>query len=135
MSALNATPEGAGRYDNVHGDEHLTLDVESFERRAIEDVVETIMLFGQYPQPRGAWDKRPPRSVEFDLQEYLVEHRDDSDLANLAMCAIINFGDFDERRLNENRKLEAELTEHLRDSQIVRDRAEDLAEEDRYDHE
>lgn len=130
---MRVATEGAGRFDHLHGDEDQVLDVESFEKRALADVVETIMLFGQWPQPH--WDKtKPARRVAFDLNEFLADEYDASDLARIAVAALtLNGVEWMDFHSDEQKKLEAKITEHLRDSQIVRDHAEHLAEEDRWD--
>lgn len=127
--SLRIAAEGAGRNDHLHGDEGTT-DLDPFMAEALESVVETITLFGQYPQPRKGRFER----IQFDLQEWMTEHYDPADLANLAMCAVINFGScFDDRRLKESASLEQRLKDELRDSEIVREKAQELADDARED--
>jgi hypothetical protein len=131
---MSAAPSGAGRNDNIHGDEHLVLDVESFQARALADVVECITMYGQWPQPRQPWDKRPQRRVEFSLNEYLVEEWDASDLARfIEQCLGKSPADFMDDRAAFETHLQRKLKEHLEDSQIVRDHAEKLAQDDHDD--
>lgn len=91
---------------------------------ALESVVEDILTFGQYPRPHKG-RIRPP---DFDLQDWMTEHYDPADLANLAMCAVIDYGnDFAERRLKEYKRLEQRLLDELRDHDFVYDVARDMA--------
>ena len=124
-------PEGSGRFDSVHGDENekLALDLEG----ALEEVVETIMLFGQYPQP----SQRNRSRVQFQLDEYLFEYFWDEESvlgAYEAYLTQFNAG-FDDKRLRESTRLQESLTDHLRDSAIVRDHAERVAQQKKEDGE
>lgn len=134
--ALRVAEEGAGRFDHVHGDEG-GIDTVPFMSRALEDVVETIMLFGQYPQPRQVWRngrfEQVSQRIRLDLAEWLQEHYED-ELPTAAVCFLTLHGeDAFEAKQRHEKRVTALLTEELRDSDIVRERAEELAEEDRYE--
>lgn len=133
---LLAAPEGAGRYDKPHGDEGQ-IDLEPHMAQALTDVVEVILAFGQYPQPRQMQPSRlayclAPRRIEFDLREWVNEHIDPGEMAELYVSMLTDFSlEHDTRRHAETSRVEAMLREELRDSNIVRDRAEKLAEEEK----
>ena len=114
---------------DYHGDEDekLALDLEG----ALEEVVETIMLFGQYPQP----SQRNRSRVEFRLDEYLSDHFWDEEAVLAAYEAYLtDFSTvFDEKRMRESARLSACLTDYLRNSVIVRDHAERVAQQKKED--
>ena len=124
-------PEGSGRYDSVHGDENekLALDLDA----ALEDVVETIMLFGQYPQP----SQRDRQRVQFQLDEYLSDHYwDEESVLSAYEAYLTQFSTaFDDKRMRESARLQENLTEHLRNSVIVREHAERVAQQKKEDGE
>lgn len=122
-------------YSGDHGDHGIDLAWHLAE--ALTDVVETIMNYGQWPAPRlPAMHPRPARRIEFDLREWVNEHIDPAEMAEVYVSMITDFSlEHDTRRHAETSRVEAMLREELRDSNIVQERAEKLAEEARYDRE
>lgn len=125
---MKTPAEGSGRFDRVHGDEHITLDVERFMAKALEDVVETIMLHARFPAPSQI--PAQPRRAEFDLREFISEAKDSDELLTYYVCSLTGT-DGDTVRWGAAVALEKRLTEYLRDGPLVRARAEAMAEEDR----
>lgn len=119
---------------HVHGDEG-GIDISPYMPRALDDVIETILAWGVYPQPRlypYAMRHLPARRVEFDLREWCNEHIDQSEMAELYVSMITDYSnEHDSRRMKEAARVEAMLREELRDAEITRERAERLAEEAR----
>ena len=123
-------PEGAGRNDKIHGDEGM-IDIEPYLSRALEDVLDTIMLYGQYPQPSSSMRIKPRRCL-FDLMEWIYENRSGEDIRTTYICALVGGTDAVLDAIARDRlEITRELRELLRDSDIVRDLAEELAREDR----
>jgi hypothetical protein len=89
---------------------------------ALESVIETIFEYGQYPKNGRA---------QFDLYEYLLEHRDPSYAAEMYVAALSdNESALQVRRDRERKTVEAMLVEHLTGSELVADHATEYAEED-----
>lgn len=106
--------------DGVHGDEN-NIDVEPYMKDALADVVICIMLFGQYPSTREVWNGE---RIRFMLREFMIEECED-EIIDLAMCAAMYFVPQTQTRRNKILDIvEAKLSEHLRDSDIVREVAE-----------
>ena len=125
-------PEGSGRYDALHGDENekLALDLDA----ALEDVVETIMLFGRYPQARRLGGKQVP--MQFSLYEYLENEWDSAEMSDLLVPMLTDFSsDFESYRMTAADALRNELNDHLRDSAIVHAHAERVAQQKKEDGE
>ena len=125
-------PEGSGRYDALHGDENekLALDLEA----ALEEVVYTIMLFGQWPQPKPLGDPQP--RVEFSLTEFIANEVEHSELVDVYVDAITgSFDSFYDTQERKRRDIEDRLTNHLRDSKIVHAHAERAAQQKKEDGE
>lgn len=117
MSAvLNRIPE-------PHGE--ITIDLDPYMDEALNEVIETILLFGQYPQP----NRRRPVQCKFDLIEHLTNDWNPSELAAFLLVALTN-GDTFEAKMNAEKRLTEELSDKLRDSEIVRDKAFEMATED-----
>lgn len=120
------------RFAHVHGDEDALPELTDAElKEGLEDVVDTIMCFGEFPQPRTSHDlfRRPVQRRLFDLQEWLVENWTTEDLANFVSMALTDFGlDFDERRLAEADRVSSRLKEELKDADFVEDRAFEMVE-------
>lgn len=121
----------------AHVHEPDGIDIEPFMPRALDDVIETILAWGVYPQPRlypYAMRHLPAQRILFDLREWCNEHIDQADMAELYVSMITDYSiDHDTRRHAEASKVEAMLREELRDSQITRDHAERLAEQAKED--
>lgn len=107
------------------------VDAASYLERVLEDVVDTIMTFGEYQQPRfNRLFTSAARPRLFDLQEWLTDNWSAEDIANFAMCALVDFGlDFAERRHREADRVRGQLMVELKDADFVMDMAEQLAEE------
>jgi len=110
------------------------IDIEPFMARALNDVIETIMLFGVYPQPRRSFRNgcyRNLAGVRFDLSDWLFEHYAD-ELPGLAAGFLTLNGDeaYEHKSRHEKRVIEL-IAEELRESEIVRDKALEMAEEER----
>ena len=93
-------------------------DTRHFEM-AINEVVQTILDYGQYPaigRPR------------FDLYDYLLEHRDQSYAYELLVASLsCNTRAFEARIEREIKTIEEMLTKHLQDSALVNDLAIQMA--------
>lgn len=114
----------AGRFDHVHGDEHLIagIDIEPHRADAMAEVVATIMTRGQYPAIDG-------RRTEFSLADFLLEERDPAPLlANLLTLRGDDMIAAHELMLGTIR---AALHDHLFDSEIVSEKAMQMATEAR----
>ncbi len=113
----------------VQGDpEAGTYDPEPYRARALDDVIETIMLFGQWPQPRTGkgWHMAAKPSAQFSLVDWLIENEEPCDLAAFVVRQIMLD---DERDVWQNR-MEKRITEKLRaelsDSEMVNDHIDEL---------
>ena len=126
--------EPACGYSGDHGDEGL--DLQPFLESALEDVVETVMLYGQWPAPRRMIKGMPYRQlarVQFSLIEWVDENVNIDELVTYYVMANTQWGlDFDNFHMNETKALEKRLTEYLRGTEIVAERAEQLADEAKY---
>jgi hypothetical protein len=123
----------ASRQSNeAHGDEG-GLDLAPHMENALELVIEDILKYGEYPQPRRVGlfittGKGGPR--QFDLCEFVQENIDAGDiLESFVKYAICSDRDRDFEAMKWERKFSAMLLENLAGSEIVRERAEQLAEE------
>lgn len=126
---MSAMPD---RLAHVHEPEGI--DTEPFEKQALDDVVETLMLYAEYPRPifsqRNGFAQR---YTLFNLLDWVTEHIDPADLAMFYIQQITDYSiDADDRRMQEADKVEKALREELRDSEIVRDRAIELEEEEKW---
>ena len=106
-----------------HGDEDMRAEPTERERElalALETIVECIMDHGGYP----AQGRR-----QFDLYDFLFENRDPSYAMEMYVAAMSSSTLSFEIRVERERKLvEAVLFKHLRDSDLVADRAAEDAE-------
>lgn len=124
---MNIAPEGAGRYDRLHGDEDQTLDLNAYVDDALADVVDTIITCGQWPAPSMSREVH----VRFLLQEFIVEKFDLGELADLAVAAVTQCSDdFYETKSKFDAKVRNLLFIHLHGGSIEREVAERLAEDD-----
>ena len=88
---------------------------------ALEEIVETILNYGQWPM-KG----RP----KFDLYDFILEHRDTSFLVEMYVASLSsNAQAFEDKLERERRNVEELLIAHLRDSDIVQDLADENAAE------
>jgi len=100
-----------------------------YEEMALEEVVETILDYGQWPRPRiGKYQSRK----EFDLYEWLQEHRDPSYMLEMYVACLCDDNDpLELRRIKERKAIVEMLTAHLRNSDMVAEHAEFLAADDK----
>ena len=104
-----------------HGDEDMRAEPTERELElALETIVECIMDHGGYP----AQGRR-----QFDLYDFLFENRDPSYAMEMYVAAMSSDTLAFEIRVERERKLvEAVLFKHLRDSELVAERAAEDAE-------
>ena len=98
------------------------------------EIVETIMLFGQWPQPRPESDHRMPHRVQFLLSEFIAnrENPDVEELAQFMVLAITNRHGSDGYFVDSCNRWEEEITEQLEahftaEHPLVVERAQDIA--------
>ena len=111
-------------YENeAHGDEdELAQPSQRDYELALEQVVETVMLHGQWPGPnRGGL----PRS-QFDLYDFLNENRDPSYFLEMYI-AVLTGADMFYRKQRETKTVEEMLADHFRNSEIVEAIALDIS--------
>lgn len=89
---MKTAQEGAGRFDHVHGDEDGVEVTNAHRAQAKTEVLETIELFGQYPQPSYSKEFRQHRRVRFDLADYISEECDPGKVANDLAWLITTYG-------------------------------------------
>jgi len=128
-------PTQATSTDRLHGDES-GLDLAPFMDDALDDVIDTILLFGTYPQPRQMWQggrfvpcRRP---VRFDLADWVAENVEPVQLAESYTDFIMSQAlglEGENRRDRQQKNVDKMLRDYLADSDIVRDKAEELAAE------
>lgn len=122
--------------DSNHGDGGI--DLEPHMENALESVVETIMLFGEYPQPkRGRYRPftTPPAPKQFDLYDWILENNivDPSDLREYFILSMNDhslIGPFEAARSRLEKELEKRLKEQLAESEMVQEKAREFAEEE-----
>jgi len=111
-------------YQNeAHGDEDTLAEPSKRNYElALEQVVETIMLHGQYPAPkRGGFTRS-----QFDIYDFLLENRDPSYFFEMYI-AVLTGADIYDRKQRETKKVEAMLADHFRNSEIVEAIALDIS--------
>lgn len=99
---------------------------------ALESVVETVMLFGQYPQPRAS-QYQPVRRVQFLLCDWIGENIDVSTMAMFMACSLDYGTEFDTLRYKNEENIRLALMEHFKDSDIVQEKAEEMMRDARDD--
>ena len=112
--------------NEAHGDEDLVDVTDAHLEQALEVVVETVMLFGCYPQPNRAG--LPTRRVVFDLSDFIAENMDVGLLSEWITGCITSFGV--DRSINVDRytdELQAMVTKYFDGSEIVADLAGEYA--------
>ena len=109
--------------NEAHGDEDQRRELTERELElALEEIVECVLAYGQWPQKGRA---------QFDLYDYLTEERDSSYAWEMYLCAIsVNSQALENRIRRERASVEAMLTKHLQGSSIVSDLANQRASED-----
>ena len=106
-----------------------------FHAAALQSIVTTIMLFGELPQPKSAgYPGYSSQRKQFDLHEWALEKIPGSEMADLYVAALIGDDDLIGKKAKELARIEKLLTEHLRDSEIVEERAQEMMEDERDDH-
>jgi hypothetical protein len=104
----------------------------------MDEAVEVIMNFGQYPQPRSYKDKGPAKPKEFDLYDFL-EEKGRPEYSDLLEYFILSMNDHgragacEDQRRRWGEKIEAMLRAELKDSDIVETLAKQAMEEDMED--
>lgn len=108
---------------------------EAFLAAALDEVVECVMLFGQWPQPKKDWKGNAvPCRIQFSLSEFMSEEYGPEQLGRIAILAVINWeNDFDWLRSDLEREIEAQVRKHLDGSQIVDEHAQYLEEQAKED--
>lgn len=118
--------------------EEARRNVELQMENAVEHVVETILNFGVYPQPRRVGlfiTTGSNRRTEFDLYDDLSDekficHADLLEFFILAMNDQSSYGAFSNQRSSWEKRLNKYLTAKLIDSDMVREKAQEYAEEE-----
>ena len=128
------------KMSEAHGDEHLTIDLEPHLEGALEMVIECVMNFGVWPQPRKvgrfitSGSSRPTR---FDLYDFLESKNvpEEAELREFFIASLnttsSTWGAFSDMRSMWEKKITKLLTEHFTGSEIVKELAQKLAEEER----
>ncbi len=116
------------RNSSIHGDEGM-YDPEPYVAEALDNIVGTVMLFGQWPQPRTSVASSlgyAPRRVEFDLAEWLVEEYEPAEMARFMVNRLCRDDDSDMLELRTEQEIEAKLRKHFADSAILDAEIEEL---------
>ncbi len=133
---LKLAPEGAGRMDHLHGDEDQ-VDPERYLEPALEEVVEIIMNFGQWPQPRrvGTFITTGSNAPKLlDLYDCLADRIDYSELLEYFILSLNDrgiIGPFSDSRARWEKRVEKMLVDHLTGSELVADHAAKLMRDER----
>jgi len=88
---MKTAQEGAGRFDNVHGDEDGIEVTDAHRAQAKADILDTIEMFGQYPQPphKGGM---PRYQIKFLLSEFIEEEMEPQRVADDLAWLITTYG-------------------------------------------
>ncbi len=113
-------------FSGFHGDEG-TIDIEPFMADALESVVDTIMLYGDYPHPTSKRFLQVGK--QFDLYDWLLENVDEDDRNEFAFAMTVDYDEHSETLARWRGKIQKRLMEELAGSEIVMEKAEQLAEE------
>ena len=102
------------RQNEAHGGEDQRRELTERELElALEEIVETILEYGQWPKKGRA---------QFDLYDFLMENRDPSYAWEMYLCSISDNSQALENRIRRERdSVEAMLIMHLTGSDIVSD--------------
>lgn len=105
--------------------EHLN----KLAKQALEDVVDIVMAFGEYPQPRrGVMSHAGTR--EFDLHAFLRSDASPIDVVEVydfLAAGVTDFGsDFDDKRWKFEKRVRDAVTEHLKDGPLVEAKFKEL---------
>lgn len=133
---MQPKPDGNSAAELQRDHEEQRNDLTPYMEGALESVIETIMLWGQYPQPkRRAWNYSSFLGKQFDLMDYIMETFDPTEIAEFALVALTDYEGhaLADLRRKWDKKLEAMLAKHLAGHEIVTDRAEQLRDEERAD--
>lgn len=113
---------------------------ESYLERAREKIIETVLLFGVYPQPRQPSPFKQHRLVRFMLSEFLFDtagkmYIDPSELEDFFVSALIDhstIGAFADCRNRWEKKVEGWLSDFFDDSNdLVLEVASELWDDER----
>lgn len=108
--------------NEAHGDEDMRDLTERDVELALEEVVECVLEYGQWPKKGRA---------QFDLYDYLIENRDPSYAWEMYLCSISDNSEALANRIRRERaSVEAILLTHLQDSGMVQDLANQRASEE-----
>jgi len=108
--------------NEAHGDEDMRDLTERDVELALEEVVECVLEYGQWPKKGRA---------QFDLYDYLIENRDPSYAWETYLCAISDNSEALANRIRRERaSVEAILLTHLQGSDMVQDLANQRASEE-----
>ena len=113
--------------------ERDTYDPEPYRQAALDSVIETIMLFGEYPQPRTLIGGRMyghPRRCEFDLQEWITENMEPCETAAFLVAHITGYDSRDIMQATFEKMIEERLRAELAESGMVESKIEELYEDD-----
>jgi len=108
--------------NEAHGDEDMRDLTERDVELALEEVVECVLEYGQWPRKGRA---------QFDLYDYLIENRDPSYAWEMYLCSISDNSEALANRIRRERaSVEAILLTHLQGSDMVQDLANQRASEE-----
>lgn len=109
-----------------HGDENIPMQPTPRDYElALEQVIETIMDCGMWPEPkRGGFTKS-----QFDLYDFLLENRDPSYFLEMYL-GVLTGSNIWERTQREIKTVEAMLADHFRGSEIIEIVALDISREE-----
>ena len=109
--------------NEAHGDEDQRRELTERELElALEEIVECVLQYGQWPQKGRA---------NFDLYDWLMENRDPSYAWEMYLCSISDNTQALESRIRRERaSVEAILLTHLQGSDLVQDLANQRASEE-----
>ena len=108
--------------NEAHGDEDMRDLTERDVELALEEVVECVLEYGQWPKKGRA---------QFDLYDYLTENLDPSYAWEMYLCAVSDNSEALANRIKgERAEVERILIKHLTGSDMVTERAAEIAAED-----
>jgi hypothetical protein len=108
--------------NEAHGDEDYKEQDSDHLADALQDVIECILECGQYPA-NGR--------VEFDLYDFLFEHRDPSYALEMYVASMSSdIWSFEQRVQRERKTVESLLVQELTGSEMVQELADVMAEDD-----
>jgi hypothetical protein len=123
--------DGNTAAERIRDERESANDITPYMEAALDNVITVVMGFGQWPQPRP-WRERQP-VAEFVLRDWMTEDMGIDDLLNLAVGIICGSSKLErmETIASFEGKIEEMLRDHLRDSEIVREEAERIMDDER----